>query len=427
VLLVIGAITAVAAWPRDRAKGGGEPVAAGNQTSVSAGPAVDEAELLWRANTGVAAVEPPAVSAERIVVSGQDGTLRSYRRADGTLEWKVALGAGTRAATHIAGGVVVASTDDGHLIGIDPAQGKVRWRKDVGGQIGARPLTAGVLAYAGGRDGVLTAYGIGNGDRRWRLRTQGEISRPPTVIGGVVVVASGDGKLYGVSPDGEKLWTATAGQVSDGPVGTGHAACVAVDNGTVRCVQSEDGAELDGIADTVTIEGIAGGDGVLYTAGSDGSVGAWDPATAKQLWRKPGSGGSVRLVPAAGEVDVAYPDGSLAGLDARSGEVRWRNTTGDKFSIAPGSDGAGLFAVGDSGVLYALRPPAGAVVPPTPSVEPTTEPATEPSAENRETRRTTKPTYYRSTRPSRTASPSASTTPPTTPPTTEPTSQPSGA
>ena len=123
---------------------------------------------------------------------------------------------------------------------------------------------------------------------------------------------------------------------------------------------------------------------------------------------------------------MAFPDGRLVGLDAASGAVRWQNATGDSFANGPRGDDTGVFAVGESGTLYALRPPGGTGALPAASTSPTPTPppATQTEAEREPTtqstrRRPTRPTRtstYRSTKPSPSES---TTTPPTTPPTTE--------
>jgi outer membrane protein assembly factor BamB len=115
---------------------------------------------------------------------------------------------------------------------------------------------------------------------------------------------------------------------------------------------------MNGISQPVPIERIGGGRLLLYTAGTDGSITGWDPDKAKVLWRYPRSGKAGFPALGLSEVDVAYPDGTLAGLDARSGEELWRNATGDRFGVGPSSDATGVFAVSNEGTLYALRPPA---------------------------------------------------------------------
>ncbi|WP_433378216.1 Hsp70 family protein [Actinoplanes sp. CA-142083] len=422
VLLTVTAVSAVAAWPwsDDRREGS---AGSGGSTGTSA-VAQPGAQVLWRVNTGVPAVEPPAVGGQWILVSGQDGTLRAYRRTDGALSWEMELGPGARADARIVNGVAYAVTGAGRIIAVDATYGSELWHRDTGHDVAARPAVDEERVYAGDGDGVLYAYEIGEKHRRWRAWSEGKIGTSPVVSDGIVVVASGDGKLNGVSDQGAVLWRAEAGKVTDGPVVAGDAVCVAIANGTVRCVELKDGAELDGIADQVSVSRIAGGDGMVLTAGADGSISAWDARTSDVRWRyRPEQGGAAGIpVVRGGEVDVAYPDGRLVGLDARTGSLLWQNVTGDRFEVAASGDGAGLFAVGASGTLYALRPPGSnsAAIELSPTALPTspaTLPATEPTAETTTRRRTTSATT-RPTR-SRSVSPSATrTTTPTSSPTT---------
>ncbi|MFI5894679.1 Hsp70 family protein [Actinoplanes sp. NPDC051513] len=418
VLLTVTTVTALAAWPWSEGRG---EVPAGSGGSAGASAQADGAQVVWRVNTGVAAVEPPTVGGQWILVSGQDGTLRAFRRTDGALAWEMALGAGARAGTRIVGGVAYAVTGAGRIVAVDATYGNEIWHRDTGHDVAARPAVDGERVYAGGGDGVLYAYEIGEKHRRWRAWAEGKIVTPPVVSDGVVVVASGDGKLNGVSAQGALLWRAEAGTVTDGPVVAGDAVCVAIANGTVRCVELKDGAELDGIADEVSISRIAGGDGVVHAAGADGSISAWDARTSQVRWRyRPERGGAAGIpVVRGGEVDVAYPDGRLVGLDGRTGSLLWQNVTGDRFDVAASGDDAGLFAVSASGTLYALRPPGSSTaVPPTspvslPASLPADPAATPTTAATK--RRTTSPTSER-TSPSRSPSATKRTTlPPTSP------------
>jgi outer membrane protein assembly factor BamB len=336
----------------------------------------------------------------------------------------MALGPGSRIDTRIVDGVAYAVTGAGRILAVDATSGSELWHRDTGHDVVARPVVDGERVFAGGGDGVLYAYEIGDEHRRWRAFSEGKIGTSPVVADGIVVVASGDGKLNGVSTKGALLWRSEAGKVTDGPVAAGNAVCVAIANGTVRCVELKDGAELDGIADTVSIRRIAGGAGVVYAAGADGSITAWDAHPAQVRWRHRAAPGGAAGIPAirGGEIDVAYPDGRLVGLDARTGSVLWQNLTGDRFDLAASGDAAGLFAIGASGTLYALRPPGSGTavieLSPTaypPSITLPTESAAPGSTVTK--RRTTSPT---ATRPSRSRSVSASATR-TTPPTSDPT------
>ncbi|MEU4236343.1 Hsp70 family protein [Actinoplanes sp. NPDC026619] len=414
VLVIVAAVTAIAVWP----KGGDAPAGAG-EPGGGGSAAVAGVPVVWKAATGVGAGEPPAVGAELVFVSGQDGTLRAYRRSDGGKAWELHLGDGLRASTRVVGGVVYAVTGDGGVYAVDGAKGTELWHRNTGNPVVARPFADAERVFVGGKDGVLYAYKYAEGHGRWRVWAA-EISYPPTVIGDVVVVAGSDGRLFGASSGGAELWKAQVGVASGGPVPAGDAACVALEAGTARCVRVADGRVLAEIrAEGTTLTRIYASDGVVFGAGADGSVGAWDAVTGERRWLVPGAGGAGFPLVRAGEVDVTFPDGRIAGLDAATGKTLWESRTGDHFSAAVRGDEAGLYAVGEGGVLYALRPPGSSTALPSPTV--TTATATPTPTAGQETKKpTTRPTRRRPTSAPVTYEPTSP------PPPTKPTSTPQG-
>jgi outer membrane protein assembly factor BamB/actin-like ATPase involved in cell morphogenesis len=423
VLLTVTAVAAAAAWSdgddEGNKPGGGAPPG-GNASSAAVGTA---AALVWRADTGVPATEPPAVTAARILVGGRDGVLRAFRRADGKLDWELKVGDGLRVADQVPGGVAYATTAAGRVVAVDVERGEQLWWRDTGGAIESRPAVSGDRIFAGGSGAVLHAYQIGGNHRRWRVWADAEILRAPAVSGETAVVAGGDGRLYGMNGSGDRLWTRSVGRIVAGPVAADDAACVVVEGRTVRCLRAEDGEPLSTIKfpDVAPVE-IIGAGGAIVVSAADRSVTAWDTHGGGLRWRhRPAGGAAQSGFPAvlADEVAVAYPDGRIAGIDAGLGAALWQYAAADRFSVAPRGDVAGLFAVGDSGTLYALKPPGSSAVVPAPSPGVTyASPSPTATPQRTSTRtRTTRPTGdTTTTRPT--------TRPPTsTPPPTEPTTQ----
>ena len=423
IVAVVLAVTAATAWPRseDKPTGGGSAVA----------ELTPAASVLWRTPTGQPATEPPAVSADRVFLGGADGVIRAFRRSDGGADWSLKAGPNVNVSTRVVNGVVYATTSDGAILAVDAATGERLWQRETGTSFDARPVVGPDRVYAGGRDAVLYAYELGGNHSRWRVWTGDEIHTSPTVLDGVAVVASDDGRLYGADDAGRLLWKPTVGRVTGGPYGAGDAACVPLDDGSLRCVRVADGkmqarVRLPG----VTLSSPIGGDSVVYAAASDRTVGAWDTETGVLRWQyRPAVGApeAGRLVARDAEVNVAYPDGRLVGLDATTGAPRWEIALDDSFTVAPRGDEAALFVVGKTGILTAVRPPtstvSGAAGPqpaeyatttPTPAAEsptPTAEPETStPKPKTRTSRVRPSPTPTEVESPTPTDSP-----PPTTP------------
>jgi outer membrane protein assembly factor BamB len=228
---------------------------------------------------------------------------------------------------------------------------------------------------------VLYAYALSGSHARWRVWADQRFRMSPALVGSVAVAFAADGRLYGTDRDGTPIWKPTVGPASAAPVAAAGAACLPLEDGSVRCVRADNGAMLPLIRpDGTTLKSAAGDGALVFAAGSDGSVGAWEPISGGQRWAvlpAPGSAGPGRLLARAGEVDVAYPDGHLVGLDARTGAVRWRYRIPEPLSAAPSGDAGGLFVLGASGTLYALRPPgiaAGLGSSPSVVAPPTTRP-----------------------------------------------------
>jgi outer membrane protein assembly factor BamB len=321
----------------------------------------------WESRTGRPATGPVAVADRHVVVAGVDGRLRGLNRTDGRQAWSTEAGAGVTLGTQAETGTVYAVTAVGTLLAVDAATGEVQWRRKTGGRFATRPYAAGPRVYAGGRDSVLYAYELGGTHRRWRVWTDAEIVQPPVVVGATAVVAGTDGELYGVAEHGAIAWRHPAPGVGHPPAAAGDAVCAAVGDGSLTCVRATDGTRPVRIArpgSTLTVP--AGGDGVVYAAAADGSIGAWDPGTGGLRWRyQPAvvTEAAAGLLPHGGQVVVAYPDGKLVGLDAATGKESWRHTGNGPLDAAPAADGGSLFVVGRTGTVHALTVPFTAAAP----------------------------------------------------------------
>jgi outer membrane protein assembly factor BamB len=69
------------------------------------------------------------------------------------------------------------------------------------------PVTAGGLVFVGGTDGIVLAFDAATGKTRWKARTGGAIRMPPTISQGRAFVGSGDGWVYSFeAATGRLLW-----------------------------------------------------------------------------------------------------------------------------------------------------------------------------------------------------------------------------
>ena len=318
--------------------------------------------LLWRTSIGQLATGPPAVTADGIIVGGADGRIRAFHRTDGRLKWTFPAASGRAVYTRVADGVVYATTaGGGAIVAVDAETGKPLWDREVNTTFGARPAVGKERVYAIGGDDALYALRRTGLHRYWRKPIGGDFRTTPVVIRDIAVVAGGDGRLYGLDSSGDLLWKPHLGRATAGPIVTGHAVCVPLTDGSVRCVQASDGKMLG----RITLPGTAllaptGGDGWVFAAGADRSVGAWDAETGLRHWlfRPPGRPAAAgTLVRLEDRLEVAYGDGQVLELDATTGTLRWEVALPDRFDLPPRLDDTALYLVSRTGILYALQPP----------------------------------------------------------------------
>jgi outer membrane protein assembly factor BamB len=300
-------------------------------------------------------------------------------------------------------GVVYAAGTDGTIHAVDAATGQARWTAKTGVQLDAAPVVTADRLYVGGRDAVVYAYDL-SGNRVWRFWTDGEIRSSPVVTADAVYVANQKGNLYGVTLGGGEKWHVSVGSVAAAPTLAGDLICATADAAALQCVRADNGQAAPRITPPNGLSGTpVGTAGLVFGAGTDGIVTAWNTATGTQLWRfAPASGASGAGYPARAN-DVVYltgPGGDLAALDAASGTAQWEFSVPDTLVAPAVVDSGLLYAVGQTGTVYALVLPASGVPPVgvtsaavPPSGAPTTTRAAqqEPPANNNPPRRTRNP------------------------------------
>ncbi len=304
-----------------------------------------------------------------VAVDAATGSVRwRLRRAPGTLDAPaVDLGTGTLVFSQ---GRPPAGTT---VIAVDLATRSQIWRFPQTGSI-AEPLSGAAVisdgaVFVGGSDGKLYAIDATSGEARWTFQTGGTALPSPAAADGMAYVvgqdvASGRATLFGIDvATGKERWSyspspgsvnASAPTVADGQVFEGFG------DRTVRALDAKDGAlEWTGhvLGPFSPQNGLAYAAGAVYAVDATGApttIGAtlyrFDAVTGARTWdyqfEVRSVGGSPLL---AGDFAyVGLDDGTIAAVDARTGERVWTTR------LAGGSVGG--LAAGD-GVL--LAPYAG--------------------------------------------------------------------
>ena len=213
-----------------------------------------------------------------------------------------------------------------------PADGKfslkIAWKVPLGSGYSSVAVAGGrvVTAFAAGDDDMLAAFSQKDGSELWRIKLDatyvghdgshtGPISTP-LIAGDRVFALAPRGRLVAVGvADGKLLWESN--------------------------LVNDFGAEKPhyGFTTSPLIE-----NGVLIVAlgSEEGSIGGFDPATGKQLWRAGkdsfGYQSPVPLTGGGGErLVVLAGDANLYGLEPKTGAVRWEYAHGGKGARGAGS------------------------------------------------------------------------------------------
>jgi outer membrane protein assembly factor BamB/predicted MPP superfamily phosphohydrolase len=265
--------------------------------------------------------------------------------------------------------------------GLRPQQpAGVAWRRSLAGTpaVGAPAAVADVLvtctAGADGR-GTVTALAADDGSARWSLELRSVVKRGLAAAGDVLLALTVDGELRCLDVGGSTRWQRQLGDPSyrwcyslplvDGDVvyagGPRHLGCFAVSDGEPRWEVRELGE--DWLASWCSP---ALADGVLVLPGAHDRLHAagLDAATGEVRWRQAGPELASSVSPATSVGDtvvMATVDGWLRCVAASDGAERWRVPAFGAWSAAPSVlSGEVLVSVGSDGVLAGRDPSTGA-------------------------------------------------------------------
>ena len=275
--------------------------------------------IKWQTRTGDAVRSTPAVTARRIFVGSDDGSLYALDRTSGAVVWRFAAGGPVSASPAVARGLVVAATLDGRFFAVDERTGALRWSIRTGPALplntapagawdlyASSPTVVGDTIVIGGQDGGIYALDLRTGKQRWRVQTGGRVRATPAIHDGVVVVGSWDGRLYARElATGRERWThRTIGDTLD---------------------SKKFGFDRRTIQSSAAIEA-----GMVFVGSRDGGLYGVDFATGERRWRFSHRGSWVVGSPAVrdGRVYVGSSDGQFfQAVDAASGNELWRLST----------------------------------------------------------------------------------------------------
>ncbi|MCC6660259.1 MAG: PQQ-binding-like beta-propeller repeat protein [Phycisphaerales bacterium] len=257
-----------------------------------------------------------------------------YRRVGYRLDWvgfPVATGKGRINFIH-ADSDVVATLEEGSTVSLLAAgNGAVRWTNQLGDRltrfVGLDRI--GSRVYASG-EGDLFLLDVDSGNVVSRQKYQKIVSTPPVIYGSLLIYGTGVGEVFAhmvlSAVEGVKAWgNHITGAIVAAPVLVGTSVGVVTQTGRVMFIDAESGTPTGSnqIYDGTVTDPVAS-DRVMYIAGLDQSLWAFNASGGTQLWRvrtdsplrvQPTLHGAVLYCELAGK--------GLTAFDAQRGTVIW--------------------------------------------------------------------------------------------------------
>ncbi|MBM4281985.1 MAG: hypothetical protein FJ137_14905 [Deltaproteobacteria bacterium] len=282
-------------------------------------------------------------------------------------------------AFHARLGVVVVGGGDRKLRGLDGHDGHALWERPTPGAVVSRPVLVDAAAYVATDDGRVLKVDVSSGRVRWETPVDAEITEPVVVQDGAVFVVTGGDSTFALSAvTGEALWVhkhalprgiTLRGRALPLPVDValgdtvsrrlyvGHA------DGRISVLDRETGARLEeldlsrgdafGDIDADPLWHRVDGASRVIVASHTRGLFALDPRTHAETWRN-AEPGIVRLANGGAPMIVAAGAGKVLGLDARTGQTRWRFTFKKGAPTRLVVQGGRVHVGSDRGALYVL-------------------------------------------------------------------------
>jgi outer membrane protein assembly factor BamB len=312
-----------------------------------------------------------AVVGNRLIIGSRAGQVVALDLADGKIVWQTPVSGGVDAEARFdpSYGQVYVGTDDGFVYAVDPQSGGIRWSYRGKGAIERRPELGGDAIYVASAADRLVALEPRTGKSIWQYERESPEGftihghSGPRLHRGLVYTGFSDGFLMALNAGtGDVVWARSLASASEQYVDVDSTPATLGDD--VLLASSGGLYALSAASGDVRwrlgIEGASGvqviGDRLYFAAPRDGLTAL--TLTGDILWRQ-GLAEAGDLTPPMGVGPLLVFSGSRAGLflvDRASGKLLeiFNPGRGMCASATIGPDGRTLYALANSGTVYAL-------------------------------------------------------------------------
>ncbi|MEZ5572694.1 MAG: outer membrane protein assembly factor BamB [Halioglobus sp.] len=241
----------------------------------------------------------------------------------------------------IQGENIYVASANGEVVALNRISGKTLWEVDLETSLSGGVGVFGDALFVGSSEGFVLKLDASSGERIWATPLRGEILSPPQGDGRVVIAQTYDGKLQGLDNEsGRVLWTYDSNvpvltvRGTSTPIIENNLVYAGFANGRVLAFDTQTGAVVWEVRVAISqgrseIERIVDVDGTMELAGNElfaasyqGSVVGIDVRSGRKLWQQKASSFS-GVSQGFSNIYVADEDGTLTAY-MRNGEgVRW--------------------------------------------------------------------------------------------------------
>ena len=314
-----------------------------------------------------------AVVGNRLIIGSRAGQVVALDLADGKIVWQTPVSGGVDAEARFdpSYGQVYVGTDDGFVYAVDPQSGGIRWSYRGKGAIERRPELGGDAIYVASAADRLVALEPRTGKSIWQYERESPEGftihghSGPRLHRGLVYTGFSDGFLMALNAGtGDVVWARSLASASEQYVDVDSTPATLGEDVLLASSYSGGLYALSATSGDVRwrlgIEGASGvqviGDRLYFAAPRDGLTAL--TLTGDILWRQ-GLAEAGDLTPPVGVGPLLVFSGSRAGLflvDRASGKLLeiFNPGRGMCASATIGPDGRTLYALANSGTVYAL-------------------------------------------------------------------------